>query len=130
MTDPIADMLTRIRNAQTMKHSDVLVPYSKIKFEFGKILKREGFVSDVKRVERDPQGIIKVILKYTESGEPVIKDMKKVSRAGRRVYKKKGELPEVLQKMGIAVVSTSKGLMTGQEAKEAGLGGEILCRVW
>lgn len=129
MTDPIADMLTRIRNAQAIKHNEVLIPHSKVKFELGKILKAEGFIDNVKLVEKSPQNLIKIFLKYND-GIPAIKMLKRISKPGRKVYKKKDKLPRVLQEMGVAIISTSKGLMTDREARRSGLGGEILCEIW
>jgi len=130
MTDPIADMLTRIRNAQAVKRSEVLIPYSKVKFALGEILKREGYVTQVSKLAEGPQKTLKIVLKYNEANEPVAKSLKRISKPGRRVYQKKENLQWVLQGMGIAVVSTSKGLMTAKEARRANLGGEVLCEIW
>lgn len=130
MTDPIADMLTRIRNAQAVKQLEVLVPFSKVKFELGEILKREGYIKQISEFKDGPRQMIKIVLKYNEADEPVAQSLKRISKPGRRVYKKKEELQWVLQGMGIAIVSTSKGLMTAKEAKRTGLGGEVLCEIY
>src|SRR3989339_1333342 len=112
MTDPIADMLTRIRNAQAVKQSEVLVPHSQVKFALGEILKREGYLRQITKLNDGTRKIIKIILSYDETGEPVIKSLRRISKPGRRVYCQKEKLPWVLQGMGIAVISTSRGLMT------------------
>ena len=130
MTDPIADMLTRIRNAQAVKQSEVLVPHSQVKFALGEILKREGYLRQITKLNDGTRKIIKIILSYDETGEPVIKSLRRISKPGRRVYCQKEKLPWVLQGMGIAVISTSRGLMTAKEARKANLGGEILCEIW
>ncbi|MBU1178328.1 30S ribosomal protein S8 [Patescibacteria group bacterium] len=131
MTDPIADMLTRIRNAQAVKQPSVLMPYSKVKLEVGKILEREGYVKQSKEFKQPEENkLIKIQLKYDENDQPIIKKIKRISKPGCRVYCQKGKLPRILQGMGIVIVSTSKGLMTDQEARRAGLGGEILCEVY
>ena len=130
MTDPIADMLTRIRNANQMKHVSVLVPASKIKLEILNVIKNEGYIEDVEFVEDGKQGEIKVTLKYTEKKERVIKGITRISKPGLRVYAKSTEMPKVLNGLGIAIISTSKGLMTDKEAREAGIGGEVLAYIW
>ena len=131
MTDPIADMLTRIRNAQNVEQTSVLIPLSKVKLAVGQILEREGYVRQCKELNKKGEDkLIKIQLKYDENSQPVIRSIKRISKPGRRVYCQKGDLPRVLQGMGIVVVSTSKGLMTDQEARRAGLGGEILCEVY
>ncbi len=132
MTDPIADMLTRIRNGITSHHDRVEMPSSKLKVEVAKILKSEGFISNYKLVEEDgrPQATLRLYLKYSEDGEPVIHGIERVSRPGRRVYRGKEEIPQVLGGLGLAIVSTSKGVLSGAEAAKSGVGGEVLCQVW
>ena len=132
MTDPIADMLTRIRNGIQSRHDRVEMPHSKLKVEVAKILKSEGFISNYKVVNEDgrPQGTLRVYLKYSEDGEPVIHGIERVSRPGRRVYRNKQEIPRVLGGLGLAIVSTSRGVLSGTEAAKTGVGGEILCQVW
>ncbi len=130
MTDPIADMLTRIRNALTAKHDSVEIPASNMKKEIANILLSEGFVQDVKFEEEGVQGKIVVTLKYGPKKERVISGLKRVSRPGLRVYAGASELPKVLGGMGIAVLSTSKGIMTDKQARKANVGGEVLCYVW
>ena len=130
MTDPIADMLTRIRNANQMKHLTVLVPASKIKLEILNVIKNEGYIEDVEFVEDGKQGEIKVTLKYTEKKERVIKGITRISKPGLRVYAKSTEMPKVLNGLGIAVVSTSNGVMTDREARQKHLGGEVIAYVW
>jgi len=132
MTDPIADMLTRIRNGIQAHHDRVEMPTSKLKVEVARILKSEGFISNYKVVSEDgkPQGSLRVYLKYSDDGEPVIHGIERVSRPGRRVYRGKEEIPKVLGGLGLAIVSTSKGVLSGTEAARTGVGGEVLCQVW
>jgi small subunit ribosomal protein S8 len=132
MTDPIADMLTRIRNGITSRHDRVEMPSSKLKIEVAKILKSEGFISNYKVVQEDdkPQASLRVYLKYSEDGEPVIHGIERISRPGRRVYRGKEDIPKVLGGLGLAIVSTSKGVLSGAEAARTGIGGEVLCQVW
>ena len=132
MTDPIADMLTRIRNGITSHHDRVEMPSSKLKVEVAKILKSEGFISNYKVVQEDgkPQASLRVYLKYSEDGEPVIHGIERISRPGRRVYRGKEDIPQVLGGLGLAIVSTSKGVLSGAEAARTGIGGEVLCQVW
>ena len=131
MTDPVADMLTRIRNGIQSRHDRVEMPASKLKVEVAKILKSEGFISNYKLVdENKTQGVLRVYLKYSEDGEPVIHGIERVSRPGRRVYRGKEEIPAVLGGLGLAIVSTSKGVLSGTEAARQGVGGEVLCQVW
>ena len=130
VTDPIADFLTRIRNANMVYTEKVEIPASKTKMAMANILKDEGFIKDVEYIEDGKQGIIRVYLKYAGSKERVITGLKRISRPGLRVYAKKDELPKVLGGLGIAIVSTSTGLMTDKNARKAGLGGEVLCYVW
>ena len=130
MTDPIADMLTRIRNDNQMKHLTVLVPASKIKLEILNVIKEEGYIEDVEFVEDGKQGEIKVTLKYTEKKERVIKGITRISKPGLRVYAKSTEMPKVLNGLGVAVVSTSNGVMTDREARQQHLGGEVIAYIW
>ena len=132
MTDPIADMLTRIRNGIQSRHDRVEMPNSKLKVEVAKILKSEGFISNYKVVQEDGkvQASLRVYLKYSENGEPVIHGIERVSRPGRRVYRGKEDIPKVLGGLGLAIVSTSKGVLSGAEAARTGIGGEVLCQVW
>jgi small subunit ribosomal protein S8 len=129
-TDPIADMLTRIRNGLTVRKAFVLVPSSKIKVAIAQILLEEGFIQGYEVTDERPQANIRVWLKYDERRRPVMTGMKRVSSPGRRVYRGKRSLPWVLSGLGIAIVSTPKGVMTGQEARRQGVGGEVLCYVW
>lgn len=130
MTDPIADMLTRIRNGIQSHHDRVELPASKLKVEIARILKSEGFISNYKLMEEKPQSKLRVYLKYSDDGEPVIHGIERISRPGRRVYRNKQEIPRVLGGLGLAIVSTSKGVMAGSEAVREGVGGEVLCQVW
>ena len=130
MTDPIADMLTRIRNANQMRYKEVEVPASKTKIEIAKILKEEGFIADYKINKNKPQDIIVLTLKYGEKKERVITGLKRISKPGLRVYVKAEELPRVLNGLGIAVISTSKGIMTDKNARKNSLGGEVLAYIW
>jgi len=130
MTDPIADMLTRIRNANSVHHDKVEIPGSKIKEAIATILKDEGFIKDFEVIEDNKQNVIKVSLKYGANREKVISGLKRISKPGLRVYSQKDQLPKVLGGLGIAIISTSKGLMTDKEARKAGLGGEVLAYVW
>ena len=128
--DPIADMLTRIRNANQMHYKEVLVPASNIKVEIAKILKDEGFISNYKIEKNDIQNNIVLTLKYGDKKERVITGLRRISKPGLRVYAKANEMPSVLNGLGIAIVSTSKGLMTSKHAKEQSLGGEVLAYIW
>ena len=130
MTDPIADMLTRIRNANMVLHEKLELPASNIKKEIAEILKREGFVRDVEYIEDDKQGIIRIFLKYGQNNERVITGLKRISKPGLRVYAKTEEVPKVLNGLGIALVSTSQGLVTDKEARAKKVGGEVLAYVW
>ena len=129
VTDPIADMLTRVRNAIMADHDRVLVPSSKTKLSIIKILKEEGFVERYEVLKGQPQAMISVYLKYRD-GQPAISGLERVSKPGLRVYAGRGEIPRVYGGLGIALLSTSKGIMTGQEAWRQHLGGEVLCYVW
>ena len=131
MTDPVADMLTRLRNAITSHHDRVELPASKLKVEIARILKSEGFIRNYSLADKEkPQGTLRIDLKYSPDGEPVIHGIERVSRPGRRVYRNKQEIPRVLDGLGLAIVSTSKGVLSGTEAAKSGVGGEILCQVW
>ena len=129
-TDPIADMLTRIRNANSAKHKTVDIPASKMKTAIAEILFREGYIKSFELINDETQGIIRVTLKYDEKGTRVIDGIKRISKPGLRVYAGKEELPKVLNGLGIAIISTSKGLKTDKEAREAGIGGEVLAYIW
>ena len=129
-TDPIADMLTRIRNANSSKHKTVDVPASKIKLSIAEILFNEGYIKSFEEIKDETQGTIRITLKYDEKGARVIDGIKRISKPGLRVYAGKDELPKVLNGLGIAIISTSKGLKTDKEAREAGMGGEVLAYIW
>ena len=128
--DPIADMLTRIRNANQMRYKEVEVPASKIKIEIARILKEEGFISDYKVKKNDVQSIIVLYLKYGDKKERVITGLKRISKPGLRVYVKAQELPRVLNGLGIAIISTSHGVMTDKDARNQSLGGEVMAYIW
>lgn len=130
MTDPIADMLTRIRNASKAKLEKVDIPSSKLKLEIAKILKDEGYIKNLKMVKDRRQGVIRVYLKYTDEESPVIQGLKRVSRPGCRVYAGNDAIPKVLAGLGVAILSTPKGIQTGKQAKKDNVGGEVLCHVW
>lgn len=130
MTDPISDFLTRIRNATRAKHARVEIPASRLKGEIAKILRDQGYISDVKFVEDGRQGLLRIYLKYNDDSDPVIEGLQRVSTPGRRVYAKKGEIPRVLGGFGVVVLSTSHGVITGSEARQRGIGGEVLCQIW
>src|SRR5690625_5600101 len=130
MTDPIADMLTRIRNANKARHEKLEIPASNLKKQIAEILKSEGFVRDYEFVEDDKQGVIRIYLKYGVNEQHVITGLKKISKPGLRVYVKADEIPRVLTGLGIAIISTSKGLLSDKEAREQTVGGEVLAYVW
>lgn len=130
MTDPIADMLTRIRNANTVGHKTVEIPASKMKKAIAEILKEEGYIEDFEVIEDDKQGIIKVTMKYGANKEKVISGIKKISKPGLKVYAKAQDVPKVLGGLGIAIISTSKGIVSDKEARKLGVGGEVICYVW
>ena len=130
ITDPIADMLNRIRNANSSKHKTVDIPASKLKLGIAEILTNEGYVKSYEEIKDDAQGIIRITLKYDEKGTRVIDGLKRISKPGLRVYAAKDELPKVLNGLGIAIISTSKGLKTDKEARQLGVGGEVLAYVW
>ena len=130
-TDPIADMLTRIRNANSAKHKTVDIPASNMKLAIAKILFEEGYIKSFEEIkEENNQGIIRITLKYSEKGKRVIDGLRRISKPGLRVYASKDELPKVLNGLGIALISTSKGIKTDKEARQEGLGGEVLAYVW
>ncbi len=130
MTDPIADMLTRIRNALVVKHASIDVPASNIKMAIADILQEEGFIKGYTRIEDGKQGVLKIDLKYGQNGENVITGLKRISKPGLRVYAKKDQVPKVLGGLGIAILSKSKGVITDKKAREEGVGGEVLCFIW
>lgn len=130
VTDPIADMLTRIRNANQMRYKEVQMPASKIKIEIARILKEEGFIVDYKIVENEVQDVLVLSLKYGDNKERVITGLKRISKPGLRVYVKAEDVPRVLNGLGIAIISTSKGLMKDKDAREQSLGGEVLAYIW
>ena len=130
MTDPVADMLTRIRNANTAGHAEVEIPASKIKKNIAEILLKEGYIKSYEVIENKPQDIIKVEMKYAAGKQRVISGIKRISKPGLKVYAKKDEVPKVLGGLGIAIISTSNGLITDREARKLGVGGEVICYVW
>ncbi|MCA9897800.1 MAG: 30S ribosomal protein S8 [Anaerolineales bacterium] len=133
MSDPIADMLTRIRNAQMREHKTVSMPHSNVKAAIAEVLQKEGYIEEFKVLPEKPQAVLQVTLKYVgdrRNRRSVITGLERVSRPGRRIYVGKGDIPWVLSGIGIAIVTTSKGMMTGQQARRLGIGGEVLCKVW
>ncbi len=130
VTDPIADMLTRIRNALMARHESVPMPASRLKLSIAKILKDEGFINDYEVVRGKPHRVIKIYLKYYDGNEPAISGMKRVSKPSLRIHVQRKEIPRVYGGLGIAIVSTSRGVRTGQQAWHLGVGGELLCYVW
>jgi small subunit ribosomal protein S8 len=130
MTDPIADLLSRIRNAQVAKHDRLDVPASKLKLEVVKLLKDEGFIKNFREIEGTPVGTLRVFLRYSQDGVPAISNIERVSKPGRRVYRKSDEIQPVRNGLGIGIVSTSQGLLTDIQARERKVGGEILCELW
>ena len=130
MTDPIADMLTRLRNANSVLHDKVEIPGSKIKKAIASVLKEEGFIKDFTFTENNKQGVLTLTLKYGPKREKVISGIKRISKPGLRMYAKHAERPKVLGGLGIAIISTSKGIMSDKEARKAGLGGEVIAYVW
>lgn len=129
MTDPISDMLTRIRNANRLHKPEVQMPYSKALHAIAEILEREGFVARVEKIE-DRFGQLAIRLKYDDGGRPILRSLRRISKPGRRVYARTSELPVVLSNTGIAILSTSSGIMTNKEAKQKGVGGEVLCEIF
>ena len=130
ITDPIADLLTRIRNANTVNRDKVEVPASRVKKAIVEIIKQEGFIKDFEYIEDGKQGILRLYLKYGQNKEKVITGLKRISKPGLRVYAKKDEIPRVLGGLGVALISTSKGIMADKKARQQGLGGEVICYVW
>lgn len=130
VTDPIADMLNRISNALGARHKQVLVPSSKEKVAIARILKDEGYIQNYQVTRDTPQPNLRIVLKYDDDRQPVISDLKRVSKPGRRVYVGRSEIPWVLSGLGIAIMSTPRGIMTGQQARRLRVGGEVLCQVW
>lgn len=130
LTDPIADMLTRIRNANHQRHATVDIPASKIKLAIAEILKEEGYIADYEVIEENVQGTIRISLKYINEKERVITGIRRISKPGLRIYVNSNELPTVLGGLGIAIISTSNGIMTDKEARKKKVGGEVLCYVW
>jgi small subunit ribosomal protein S8 len=129
MTDPVADMLTRIRNAVTARHARVQIPASKLKLAIARVLKEEGYIKDIEILKDNPQGTIRLTLRYVDK-KPVLTQLQRVSKPGLRVYTKQPDIPRVRGGMGISILSTPKGLMTGSSAYHQGLGGEVICYVW
>jgi small subunit ribosomal protein S8 len=130
VTDPIADMLTRIRNSVLIKAEKVDIPASRMKVEIAKIMKEEGFIKSYKIIKDKKQGVLRVALKYTAENRPVLEGLKRISKPGRRVYVGKDEVPGVMGGMGIAVVTTPKGILTDKSCRREGVGGEVLCYIW
>jgi small subunit ribosomal protein S8 len=130
VSDPIADMLTRVRNASRARHTEVVVPASRTKREIARILVEEGFIADVREEREGPAQLLRLELKYVDGKVPVVSGLKRISKPGLRVYARKTDIPRVLGGLGVVIVSTSKGIMTGSQAKQAQLGGEILAYVW
>ncbi|MCE5311840.1 MAG: 30S ribosomal protein S8 [Nitrospiraceae bacterium] len=130
LTDPIADMLTRMRNALLIRNEKLDIPASKIKVEIAKILKEEGFIKSYKIIKDKKQGSLRLTLKYTTEGEPVMSGLQRISKPGRRVYVGKDEIPRVVGGVGIAVLTTSRGILTDKKCRTEGLGGEVLCYIW
>lgn len=130
MTDPLADMLTRIRNAGMVKFEAVEMPLSKVKTGVAAILKKEGFINDYQVLDTDTQGVLRIEMKYDQNNERIITNLKRVSKPGRRIYVKHDQIPKVMSGLGIAIISTSKGIFTDKEARAMKIGGELLCEVW
>ena len=130
LTDPVADFLTRIRNAMRARHQKLDVPASKLKAEIARILKEEGYIANYKPAEENGMKVIRVYLKYTANNESIIRDLKRISRPGCRVYQGKDDIRRVQNGLGIAILTTPKGVMTGRQARREGVGGELLCEVW
>jgi small subunit ribosomal protein S8 len=130
MTDPIADMLTRIRNANMVKHQKVDIPSSTLKVNIAAVLKQEGFIKNYKVISDNLQGVLRIYLKYIDETDCVINEIKRISKPGGRVYVKSDDIPVIKSGLGVAILSTSKGIITDNAARKAGLGGEIICTVW
>ncbi len=130
ITDSVADMLTRIRNASAAHHDSVEIPASRLKADIARILKEEGFITEVQRMDRGPQGVLRITLRYGARREPILTGIRRVSRPGLRIYSRRTEIPRVRGGLGVAIVSTSRGVMTDRQARRQGVGGEILAYVW
>lgn len=130
VTDPISDMLTRVRNAMAVRHRYALVPVSKLKLELARVMAEEGFVESFDVTKDRPQAMIRLWLKYTDEKDPVVMGLRRVSKPGQRIYAQKADVPWVMSGMGVAVLSTSKGVMTDRQARRLGVGGEVLCYIW
>ena len=130
MTDPIADMLTRMRNALTASYSTVDIPSSRLKVDIAKVLKSEGFIKNFKIIEDQKQGTMRIFFKYDEKGDSIINGLKRMSKPGCRMYSKGDRIPQVLNGYGISILSTSQGMMTDRQARKMGIGGEIICSIW
>jgi len=130
MSDPFADMLTRVRNACMVKFDSVDIPLSSLKVDVAKILKEEGYINDFHVHKEDTQGVLRIDLRYDQNHQKVINGLRRVSKPGRRVYVKSDNIPKVMSGLGIAIISTSKGVMTDHQARKSGVGGELLCEVW
>jgi len=130
LTDPIADLLARIRNAVRVKKKELNVPSSKMKVEIAKILKDEGFIKNFKVIDDNKQGILNIVLKYTDDNQSVISGVRRVSRPGCRIFCAKDSIPKVLGGLGIVIISTSKGITTGKKCEELEIGGEVICTIW
>ena len=130
ISDPIADMLTRIRNAIMVRHDSVLIPTSRMKLSIARILKEENFITDYEVLKNRPHRVIKLYLKYGDKNEPVLSGLERVSKPGLRVYVQQAEIPRVYGGMGVAIISTAKGVMTGYQSRRQGIGGELLCYIW
>jgi small subunit ribosomal protein S8 len=130
MTDPIADLLTRVRNALTARHERVDIPSSKVKVSIARIMKEEGFIKNFKILKDNKQGVLRIFLKYNDENKPVIKGLKRVSKPSRRVYVGASDIPPVLSGLGVGIISTSKGIMSDREARRQKVGGEMMCSIW
>jgi len=130
LTDPIADMLTRMRNAIRAKKKEVNIPSSRLKVEIARILKEEGYIRSYKVIEDNKQGILNITLKYTDDNQSAITGLRRISKPGCRIYCTKDTVPKVLDGLGVVIISTSKGILTGKQCEELGLGGEVLCEIW
>jgi len=130
LSDPIADMLTRVRNANSALREKVDIPASRMTEDIAKVLKQEGYITDYKFIENRKQGILRIMLKYGPGQERVVRGIRRISRPGRRVYRKADQLPRVMDGLGIAIVSTPKGVLTDKASREANVGGEVICEVW
>ncbi|MCI4445071.1 MAG: 30S ribosomal protein S8 [Candidatus Aminicenantes bacterium] len=130
LTDPIADMLTRIRNAVKAKKKEVNIPSSKLKMEIARILREEGYIRNFKVIEDNKQGILNIILKYTDDNQSAITGLRRISKPGCRIYCTKDSVPKVLDGLGVVIISTSRGVLTDKQCEELGLGGEVLCEIW